>query len=108
MDLYGAPLPAGALVRLGTTRFRHDGRLLAVAYVADGKDLVPPSDDQTVRRWDAATGKELQRFPAPGFVALSAEHVVQSVNPETEVEEERTVRLWNTVTIVSAGRDPGL
>src|SRR6516165_9296613 len=73
VDQFGDPLPTGALVRLGTVRFRHDGRMLAVAYAADGKTLVTASEDQTVRRWDAVTGKELKRFSAPGFAALSAD-----------------------------------
>src|SRR5215510_1053085 len=99
-DLYGDPLPTGALVRLGTIRFRHDGRMLAVAYAADGKSLVTASEDKTVRRWDAVTGKELKRFPAPGFAALSADGTLfLSVDPEDpKAKKKRVIRLWNTVT----------
>jgi WD40 repeat protein len=106
MDLYGDPLPTGALVRLGTVRFRHDGRMLAVAYAADGKTLVTASEDQAVRRWDSVTGQELKRFPARGFAALSADGTLfLSVDPEEpKVKKNRTVRLWNTVTNQEAGR----
>ena len=106
VDLYGDPLPAGALVRLGTIRFRHDGRMLAVAYAADGKSLVTASEDRTVRRWDAVTGKELKRFPAPGIVALSADGTLfVSVDPDDpKAKKDRTIRLWNTVTNQEAGR----
>ncbi|HEX3150839.1 MAG TPA: WD40 repeat domain-containing protein [Gemmataceae bacterium] len=106
VDLFGDPLPTGALVRLGTTRFRHDGRMLAVAYAADGKTLVTASEDDTVRRWDVATGKELKRFPAPGFAALSMDGTFfLSVDPEEpKLKKKRFVRLWNTVTNQEAGR----
>ncbi len=106
VDQYGDPLPARALVRLGTVRFRHDGRMLAVAYAADGKTLVTAAEDHTVRRWDAATGKELKRFPAPGFIALSADgSLFASIDPEDpRAEKGRIVRLWNTVTNREVGR----
>jgi WD40 repeat protein len=106
VDLFGDPLPAGALVRLGTTRFRHDGPMLAVAYAADGKTLVTASEDQTVRRWDAMTGKELKRFPAPGFVTLSADgSLFVTVDAEDpKATKNRSVRLWNTVTNREAGQ----
>jgi WD40 repeat protein len=80
--------------------------MLAVAYAADGKSLVTASEDQTVRRWDAVTGKELKRFPAPGFVALSADGTLfLSVDPkDLEVKKNRIIRLWNAVTDKEAGR----
>jgi RNA polymerase sigma factor (sigma-70 family) len=55
-------LPAGATARMGTTAFRHGDRILSVAYTPDGKKLVTSSMDQTVRLWDAATGRVLRRF----------------------------------------------
>ena len=39
-DLYGDPLPDGAVGRLGTVRFRHDGEGTSVAYAENGKTLV--------------------------------------------------------------------
>jgi WD40 repeat protein len=63
-DRMGDPLPAGALMRLGTVRFRHEAAVVQVAFSRDGKTLASASLDGTVRLWEAATGKELQRFAA--------------------------------------------
>src|SRR5436309_3492770 len=65
-DLYGDPLPPGALARMGTVRLRH--RYAQVGFSADGKTLLSAGDDQTVRVWDVKTGKQVQRRPllSPG------------------------------------------
>lgn len=57
-DLYGDPLPPGAVARLGTVRLRHVNA--EVAFSKDGKRLVSCNYKGRVRIWDAATGK-LQR-----------------------------------------------
>lgn len=100
VDLYGDPLPEGAAHRLGTVRFRHDGRMLAVAYAPDGKTIVTGAEDQTVRRWDAVSGKELKRISAPGFSGLSSDGVLfLDVDPKDPKEKKnRTVRVRNTLT----------
>lgn len=58
------PLPAGALARLGSLRFRHQHAVVQVAFARDGKRLASASLDGTVRVWETATGKELHRFAA--------------------------------------------
>jgi WD40 repeat protein len=60
-DTYGDPLPAGALRRLGTVRFRqqyvHD-----MAFTPDGKTLVVAGADYIVQ-WDVSSGKPLRTIP---------------------------------------------
>jgi WD40 repeat protein len=59
-DLYGDPLPPGAVARLGTVRFRYAAT--SVAYSPDGKILAAGGADNRIRLLDAATGKEIRRL----------------------------------------------
>src|SRR5215469_2841265 len=56
-DLYGDPLPAGAIARLGTSRLQHDGKVNALAYSPDGKWLASAGADAVIHLWDTQTGK---------------------------------------------------
>lgn len=62
-DVYGDPLPEGAISRMGTVRFRHGGRITQIAFSPDGKTIYSASpDDKLVRAWEAETGRELRHF----------------------------------------------
>src|SRR5690242_4237004 len=58
------PLPAGARLRLGSTRWRQGGCVFSVAWAPDGKTVATAGgfSDRAIHLWDAATGKELRRF----------------------------------------------
>jgi WD40 repeat protein len=77
VDAAGDPLPDRALVRLGTTRLRHEGYVMDLAFAPDGTTVVSAGGDYNVSRggygwnvadavhlryWDPATGKELRRL----------------------------------------------
>ncbi len=59
-----APLPAGAVMRLGETRFRTGGRVTHLAFSADGKQLASSGNwlyvEDRLSVWDTATGREVR------------------------------------------------
>jgi WD40 repeat protein len=62
VDVYGDPLPAGAIARLGTIRLRHSDSVALMASQPDGKVLVTVGNDGALCRWDVDSGRELGRF----------------------------------------------
>jgi WD40 repeat protein len=71
LDLYGDPLPPGAIARIGSIRLRHAG-LSDLVYLPDGKTILSAGSDRVLRWWDLATGKpmrtvNLQGDSGPGF-----------------------------------------
>jgi RNA polymerase sigma factor (sigma-70 family) len=71
-DVYGDPLPSGALARMGTVRFQHGDDVWGVIWSPDGKAVVSSSWSGGSRFWDAATGKEIQPTKSANLSALFA------------------------------------
>ncbi len=63
-DALGDPLPAGAVARLGSNRFRVLGWVRAVAFAADDRTVLACTHDD-LRVWERATGKLIRRFKLP-------------------------------------------
>jgi RNA polymerase sigma factor (sigma-70 family) len=64
VDLYGDPLPEGAVMRLGTLRQRAVSAALAVS--ADGNSIIGVRGGKSIRIWDALTGELRQMRELPG------------------------------------------
>ncbi|HEV3448730.1 MAG TPA: sigma-70 family RNA polymerase sigma factor, partial [Gemmataceae bacterium] len=64
-DLFGDPLPSGAVARLGSVRWRLQGELAEVMVVTpDGKELVSADRKRGFSLWDAAIGSVRRYVPA--------------------------------------------
>jgi WD40 repeat protein len=61
-DAYGDPLPKGVRFRLGSVRLRHDGDVMALAWMPDGRTLVSAGWDRTIRLWQIPGGKLLAKW----------------------------------------------
>src|SRR5262245_37851398 len=59
LDLYGDPLPLGAVARLGSMRLRHGEQINSGGFTGDSRALASAGTDGYVRLWDTATGKLL-------------------------------------------------
>ncbi len=62
VDLYGDPLPPGAVARLGTVRFRYPMPLTACAVSPDGR-IIAGANSYGFQLWDAETGRRLHNLP---------------------------------------------
>jgi WD40 repeat protein/mono/diheme cytochrome c family protein len=72
----------------------HTGVIGCIAFSADGKRAVTGSDDQTVRVWDVASGKEVLRLSGH----TEEVHAVAFAPDGSRVASggrDRTVRLWD-------------
>jgi WD40 repeat protein len=49
-------------VGLEVARLKHDGPVATMTFSQDGQQLTTASKDRTVRRWDVATGEEIDRL----------------------------------------------
>jgi RNA polymerase sigma factor (sigma-70 family) len=58
------PLPAGAIVRLGTTRFRPGHAVGPMKLSPDGKKLITGGPGYGLFVWDANSGQQIMRLPS--------------------------------------------
>ena len=111
IDLYGDPLPPGAIARLGTVRLRIPYFNSALIFSNDGKFFITGGGDENdfihalgwrnsregkgsaIRFWDAETGKESRRFDSRTRLIRSL-----ALTPDGKLlascGDDKEVRLW--------------
>merc|ERR1740130_1433552 len=70
---------------------------MSVAFSPDSKLVVSGSDDETVRVWEAATGKEVQKLEGHSSDVTSV-----AFSPDSKLvvsgSDDKTVRVWEAAT----------
>jgi WD40 repeat protein/serine/threonine protein kinase len=66
LKLHEPDPPSGRLARwFGKGPARHTGSVTALAFTADGRSVLTGAGDMSVRRWDAATGRQTALVTSP-------------------------------------------
>ena len=98
-DLYGDPLPPGAIARLGTVRWRSGLGFALLRCLGDGKTILSLTNHFkgiTIRWWDLDSGRVLRRFETggnkgwPPLFALSADNRTLA-----SIESDGDITLWD-------------
>lgn len=108
LDYFGDPLPSGAVMRLGTVRYRVRAGHRALAFMPDGKTIAAKSDDRSILFFDAESGKRIKELrDEDGSLILSyaiapdGKRIV-TVGAVREDEKHPTrgvLRIWDTNTL---------
>jgi RNA polymerase sigma factor (sigma-70 family) len=89
-DRYGDPLPADALARLGTIRFRNGSAVFTTQFSPDGKSLL--LGGTSLALWDTETGRKIRDFPTDSIrAALSPDGKTLAIG-------DVGVSLWDVAT----------
>jgi WD40 repeat protein/beta-lactamase regulating signal transducer with metallopeptidase domain len=87
------PLPPGAALRFGSTRFRHAAGIQMLSFSPDGKTLVA-GGNYAVTAWELPTGKvRFRRGSCTGYVSFSPDGGVLALGGGGN-----SVLLWNVAT----------
>src|SRR5262249_3985015 len=97
-DLYGDPLPRGALARLGTSRFRPGHNIGALAFAPDGRTLAGNVDTTFIALWDVASRKELRSFSREWWFQPRAAAFSRDCQLLAFCSSPRSFRLCDTAT----------
>jgi tricorn protease-like protein len=94
----GDEKPGEASLRLARATLKgHKSSVTSLAYSPDGKLLASGSDDDTVKLWDATTGREHATLEGHGNSVLSV-----SFSPDSKTlasgSQDKSIKLWDVTT----------
>jgi WD40 repeat protein/beta-lactamase regulating signal transducer with metallopeptidase domain len=93
------PLPAGAVLRLGTARLRHARSTLSAAFSPNGKILASTAWlDPNLKLWDVATGRLIRTLGGPPGDTPRAAVFSPDGSTLAVTCERGTVQLWGVGT----------
>ena len=103
LDLYGDPLPEGAIARLGSRRFQHLGPISCARYSPDGKTIISSGFDGMVRIWEARTGKEIRSLEIKAWlpsisISENGSRIVTGGYSLRGFGKENAIRIWDAAT----------
>ena len=95
-DVYGDPLPSGAIARLGTVRFRHVGSRVDAVLSPDGRTLYS-GGDHSLEWWDARSGRRLRQiqFPSPNDLIAGIDLSPKGKFLAVQFYLRRKMRFWD-------------
>ena len=102
-DLFGDPLPPGAIARLDTARLRHGGQVNAIAFSPDSRHVLSGAWDRSLVLWEAKTGRRVRTFlghrgPTPRQGAVWAVDFSPDGKLVISGSFDRTMILWDAAT----------
>jgi WD40 repeat protein len=108
VDLYGDPLPPGAIARLGSVRFQHPSSIYEAAFSSDGKLLAASNDGgretiPVIIVWERSTGRkrceiilQSEGYSAPKGVRFSSDN--KRISAWFWERKQRVFQVWDAET----------
>jgi endo-1,4-beta-xylanase len=100
-DRFGDPLPAGAIARLGTVRFRNG--MFKPHFLPDGKTILT-TNQRAIQFWEAASGRLVREIPTgmpylwQTTLSLDGKQVAVTGMSGNAPPFQPTLRIWDVAT----------